>query len=115
MKHFKFLACICAGILFLNIAVQPSENVRSAIALQTLDWGNADCSVGDTPYQRVDVSDAVVLARYLTEDVYVTFSQQGKLNADVDTDGELTTDDVIKILKFVARLIDYDELGRNSK
>ncbi|MCQ2417516.1 MAG: glycoside hydrolase family 9 protein [Oscillospiraceae bacterium] len=79
------------------------------------DWGNTDCSKGDTPYDRVDVADAVLLARFLAEDSTATVSAQGKLNADVVGDGALNSDDVAKILKFVARSIDYDAMGTKSK
>jgi hypothetical protein len=60
----------------------------------------------------VDVSDAVLLARFLAEDNEVEVSTQGKLNADVDASGQPDQPDVTKILKFVARLIDYDALGK---
>lgn len=79
------------------------------------DWGNVDCSTGETPYQRVDVADAVLLARFLAEDNTASITAQGKLNANVVSGDGLTGDDVTKILKFVARLIEYDALGTSSK
>ena len=69
-------------------------------------YGDANCD------KKVDVSDAVLLARFLAEDNEVEVSTQGKLNADVDASGQPDQPDVTKILKFVARLIDYDALGK---
>lgn len=53
-----------------------------------------------------DVSDAVLLARYLAEDRGAVVSDQGKLNADMNQNGEPDYDDVILILKYIALLID---------
>ncbi|GEM_PF-4872762 len=53
----------------------------------------------------VDVSDAVLLARYLAEDSEATITPQGLLNADVNADSAQTPDDVMTILRFVAKLI----------
>lgn len=60
------------------------------------DWGNVNCK-GD-----VDVSDAVMLARFNAEDTGVTITAQGKTNADVTHDGTIDGNDLIKILKFIA-------------
>ncbi len=75
------------------------------------DWGNVDESEGASPKERVDVSDVVLLARYLNEDETAVVSKQGKLNADVNASGKPDTDDMAKILKFVAKLIPYESLG----
>ena len=69
------------------------------------DWGNVNCSTGSTPEARVDVSDAVLLARLLAQDSEAVVSSQGKLNADTNKDGSLTSNDVILILKYIARII----------
>ncbi|MCQ2417536.1 MAG: cellulose 1,4-beta-cellobiosidase [Oscillospiraceae bacterium] len=97
--------------------VTPSNESSTPIdpPADDADWGNTDCSKGDTPYDRVDVADAVLLARFLAEDTTATVSAQGKLNADVVADGALNSDDVAKILKFVARSIEYSEMGTKSK
>ncbi|MBP0975020.1 MAG: dockerin type I repeat-containing protein, partial [Oscillospiraceae bacterium] len=54
---------------------------------------------------KVDVSDAVLLARLLAEDSGADVSAQGKLNADADKSGELDGDDVILILQHIAKII----------
>jgi hypothetical protein len=76
------------------------------------DWGNVDCSEGASPQIRVDVADAVLLAKYLAEDATANVSAQGKANADVNASGSPDTEDTTKILKFVAKLIDYEDLGK---
>ena len=53
----------------------------------------------------VDVSDAVLLARYNAEDDTAVISGVGKANADTDRNGKLEADDIVVILKFVAKLI----------
>ncbi len=75
------------------------------------DWGNVDCSKGSTPEERVDVSDAVLLARFVAEDAEATVSAQGKANADVNASGEPDAQDTIKILKFIAKVVPYSSLG----
>ena len=67
----------------------------------TLELGNVNCD------NRVDVSDAVLLARYKAEDQKALISAQGKLNADVDRNGALNGEDVTLILKYIAKLITF--------
>lgn len=52
----------------------------------------------------VDVADAVLLARFVAEDIEANVSAQGKLNGDVNADENLTSDDVIGILRIIAKL-----------
>ena len=68
-------------------------------------YGDADCS------GNVDVSDAVLICRFATEDAGVTITDQGKKNADVTGDGHVKADDSIKILRFIAKLIKDTELA----
>ena len=69
------------------------------------DWGNVNESAGASPKDRVDVSDVVLLARFLSEDGTAVVSNQGKLNAAVVDDGALDSNDVIGILKIIAKLV----------
>ena len=71
-----------------------------------------DLSKGDTPEMRVDVSDAVLLARFVAEDAGANVSAQGKLNADVNANGKPDADDTLKILQFIAKIIPYSDLGK---
>lgn len=54
---------------------------------------------------QVDVSDAVLLAKYLVEDETAAINDQGMKNADVNASGQPDNEDVIMILKAIARLI----------
>ena len=62
--------------------------------------GDVDCN------GNVNVADAVLLARFLAEDSEATVSVQGKRNAEVTDDGDVTTDDNTKILEYLAGLTD---------
>ena len=69
-------------------------------------WG--DANLDDT----VDVSDAVLLCRYLVSDKDAKISDQGIVNAGVEKAGEApNSEGVIKILKFIAKIITEDELA----
>ena len=53
----------------------------------------------------VDVSDAVLVLRYISEDTAAQMSSQGKDNGDVNRDGR--TDDTSMILQYIARKITF--------
>ncbi len=93
----------------------PDVKPEEVPPVTKVDWGNTDCSDGDTPRDRVDVGDAVLLARFLAEDSTATITEQGQKNANVVTGDGLTSADTTKILKYVAFMIDYEELGTASK
>lgn len=61
--------------------------------------GDTDCN------KTVDVSDAVLIARWLAEDAGATVTAQGRLNADVNASGAPDTEDVTLILKIIAKLV----------
>ncbi len=54
---------------------------------------------------KVDVSDAVLLARYIAEDHEAVMDEAGKINADCDHSGKPDSADVILILRYIAHLI----------
>ena len=67
---------------------------------------NALAAAGDINLDSaIDVSDAVLLARFCAEDSEAVITAQGKQNADLDYDGNITGEDVITILKMIAKLI----------
>ena len=68
------------------------------------DWGNANCA------EEVDVSDAVLVARYVAEDTGANLTAQGKINADVTHDGNITGDDTILILRYIAKMVTLADL-----
>jgi aryl-phospho-beta-D-glucosidase BglC (GH1 family) len=68
-------------------------------------WGDVDDN------KAVDVADAVLMARFCAEDKEVKVSAQGKQNADVSGDGDLTTDDLSKLLLYLANMLTAEELA----
>ncbi|MBR6718352.1 MAG: dockerin type I repeat-containing protein [Oscillospiraceae bacterium] len=52
---------------------------------------------------KTDVSDAVLLARFLAADANAKVSDQGLANADADGSGSITSEDLTKILLIIAR------------
>ena len=84
-----------------------SETTTETTSIQTPDnlmFGDVDCSGG------VDVLDAVMLARVAAEDTKSGVTDTGKLNADVTHDGAVKTDDLTKLLKYLAGLVTDAEL-----
>ena len=79
-----------------------------------VDWGNVDCSTESTVEERVTVLDAVLLARVAAEDTKCGVTEQGKLNADVEYDGKVKTDDLTKLLKYLAGIVKYSDLGNQE-
>lgn len=83
----------------ITIGKTETEPVKDPV------WGDADES------GLVDVSDAVLMARFGAEDKTAVITAQGKINGDVTHDGGVNGDDAIKVLKFVAKLITKDDLA----
>ena len=54
--------------------------------------------------KEVDVSDAVLLARFCAEDSTAVISKHGLLNADMNQNGTPDKEDVILILRAIAHL-----------
>ena len=51
----------------------------------------------------IDVSDSVLLCRFLCEDEDAVMTEQGRINADVNGDGRLTMDDNTALLDRIAK------------
>ena len=54
----------------------------------------------------VDVGDCVLILRFYSGDTTSSIDSVGKLNADVNGDGNVTDSDADRILKYVARLVE---------
>lgn len=81
-----------------------SETTASNVQTATC-WG--DVNLDD----EVDVSDAVLLARFAAEDATAKITAQGKINADVTGDRNLNGDDTMQILRAIAKLIPMGQLN----
>ncbi len=55
--------------------------------------------------ERVDVSDAVLLARFLVSDKNAVVTDQGLANADCDSNNQVNQDDLTYLLRMIARQI----------
>lgn len=53
----------------------------------------------------VDVSDAVLLARFVAEDTTAKITAVGKQNADTNQNGKPDGEDIVIILKYIAKMI----------
>lgn len=71
----------------------------------SIKWGDANED------GKVDVSDAVLVARFVAEDSEAVIKQQGKSNANVAGGATINSDCTIKILKYIAKLITEEELA----
>ena len=56
----------------------------------------------------VDISDAVLIARYLAEDRDAVVTDQGKANADIDGEKGVGDGDLFMLLKVIAKIIVLD-------
>ena len=75
-----------------------------------IEWGNADCSKESNFAERCSLTDAVLLAKAIGG--AAELSVQGSKNADVKNDGTISGEDLTMILKYLAGLIDYSDLGK---
>ena len=75
-----------------------SEKADKAQAVKSITIGDVNCD------NAVDISDVVIAARFAAEDSTVILTEQGKQNADVNQDGNITLDDVTVILRKIAKL-----------
>ena len=78
---------------------QDNTHSHKIVKCNTRRWG--DINLDDS----VDVADAVLLSRYSVEDSEAVIYTEGKVNADVNHDDYITTDDCIMILQYIARII----------
>ena len=75
-----------------------------------VEWGNADCSKEENFADRCALADAVLLAKAIGGGAEL--SVQGSKNADVKNDGTVDGSDLTQILKYLAGLIPYSDLGQ---
>ena len=85
---------------------QSADTTTGARQLQPEKWG--DTNLDD----KVDVSDAVLLCRFLVGDTSATITDQGLANARMIKKGEPPTSDcVVKIIKYIAKMINKEDLA----
>ena len=74
---------------------KTEEKPQHATGLKVI--GDANCD------GVIDVSDSVLLCRFLCEDADAVMTEQGRINADVNGDGKLTMDDNTALLNRIAK------------
>ena len=74
---------------------KTEEKPQHATGLKV--FGDVNCD------GKVDVTDSVLLSRFVCEDPEAVLSEQGKINADIDGDGRLTMDDNTLLLNIIAK------------
>ena len=89
------------------VTTEPAATTtRGGARPEATKWG--DCNLDDS----VDVSDAVLLCRYLVSDADAKISDQGIVNASVVKAGEAPTGEcVTKIIRRIAKIITDEELA----
>lgn len=96
-----------ARILSLLLAASLCAVPASAEGAEMI--GDVNCS------GRMDVADAVLLARLVAEDQDISITEQGLANADADRSGLIDIDDVTRILQMLAGIVpkEQSELERS--
>lgn len=94
-----------AAELYAQFGIKSSYDIPESISSNNLIGQNALAVSGDINIDcSIDVSDAVLLARYTAEDATAQITQTGLGNADVDGDGIVTLPDVTALLKKLVKL-----------
>ena len=114
MKYKKTLSAVLAASLLTGSCITPqaafAEETPAAVSELRGD-ANTD--------SHVDVSDAVLIARFCTQDKTAVITDQGVLNGDVNFDGNLNGDDLTVLLEYIARIrsefVDPAEANQNFK
>ena len=97
-----------AKVTMNNIEIEnlPEADAVSQLGTEAIT-GDVNCD-GST-----DVSDAVLLARYLTQDAEAVMTDQGKVQANV-IKGDLDSEDLTAILLFIAKKIPAGQFPLDS-
>ena len=104
-KSFAAMLAVCmlAGSCITPAAVSAADTPAQ---LKVTRYGDA------TMDGFVDVADAVLIARYAAADASAKMTDNGRLNADVNLDGNVDGSDVSQILEFIAKK--RDVLGKEE-
>ena len=86
---------------------EPTETTKSETTTpaRQAKWGDANED------GKVDVSDAVLVSRFIAEDKTANITAQGQKNSNVAGTPSITSASTIKILRFIAKLITEVDLA----
>lgn len=97
----------------VETTVAPVETTTTAVETTAEPAGPTEALWGDADESGlVDVSDAVLVARYSVEDKEAIITEKGLALADVTHDGGVKGDDAVKIVRYVAQLITKEDLAK---
>ena len=96
MKSKKFLAVLSALTLLTGSLGGMSVSAAAKGS------GDVDCN------GKVEIADAILLARWLAEDKDITVTTAGLDDADLNGDGQVTADDQAKLLGWLAGIEEKD-------
>ena len=100
-EHFAI-----AAELYEQFGLSAEWLCPESVAESPLIGQNSLAAAGDANLDcTVDVSDAVLASKFVSGDSSAVITDQGKQNADLNSDGNLTLDDVTVILKKIAKLM----------
>ena len=98
MKHLTRITALFASCLLLSsMCVPAAVSAEDEPAIDNYSYGDVNLD------EKIDVSDAVLLARYAAEDRTAAITSRGKQLADVNRDGDLTSDDTLQILEYISK------------
>ncbi len=82
-----------------------STTTKTTTTPTATKWGDANED------GTIDISDVVLIARFVAEDADAPITQQGKVNASVADGKQVTGECIVKILRFIAKLISEEQLA----
>lgn len=91
---------------FMNADVNGDDNIDNDDLEMLKTMVGSSEMIGDVDCNSIrDVADVVLLARFLVEDKDAAVSEQGRKNADCNQSGVPDSNDIVMILKAIAKLI----------
>ena len=87
----KAFSSILAACILAGSCITPASALDPVIVYGDVNLDNS-----------VDVSDAVMIARYYVEDWGLVITDTGKMQADVNLDGHINDEDLTAVLQYIA-------------
>ncbi len=85
--------------------VTPSQTTTTESTPFDLNYGDINED------GKVTINDVILYNRYIAEDTSISVTQKGLQNAEVTGDTAITSDDAVKVLRYLASFITYEELA----
>ncbi len=101
MKIRKALTASLASVILAGSCITPAAVYANDPPL----YGDVNLD------SSVDVSDAVMVARFCVMDAGLLITDYGKACGDVNADSKLDDKDLVKLLRFIAKQVTRSELG----